>query len=50
MAAGQIAEPQVADANTDKSFHFVTDLVKHATNLPVDALSRDNAQAFGPRE
>ena len=40
---GKSLEPQVADANTDKSFHFVTDLVKHAANLPVDALSQDNA-------
>jgi hypothetical protein len=43
MAAGQIAEPEVADANANKPFHFVTDLVKHATDLPVDALSQNNA-------
>ena len=50
MAAGQIAEPQVADANTDKTFHLVTDLVKHATNLPVDSLSKTTRKRFGPRE
>jgi len=46
MAGEQIAEPQVADANTDKTFHFVIDFVKHAADLPVDTLSQDNAQAF----
>ena len=44
MAARQIAETSLTDANTDETFHFVTDFVKHATNLPINSLAQDDAQ------
>ena len=46
MAARQIAQTQAANADANEPFHFVTDLILHATDLPVDALSQKNAQAF----
>ena len=44
MAARQIAETSLTDANTDETFDFVTDFVKHATNLPINSLAQDDAQ------
>src|SRR2546430_2129873 len=47
VAAWQIAEPEITDANTDQTFHFVTNFVKHATNLPINSLAQDDAQMSG---
>ena len=47
MAGRQIAEAEISGANTDKTFHFVTDFVEHTTNLSIDALTQDDVQTCG---
>ena len=39
MAARQIAQAEIADANTDEMLHIVADFVKHPTNLPINSLT-----------
>lgn len=48
MASGQVAEAKLADANADQFFHFISELVKHPADLPVDSLPQDDSQAGGP--
>lgn len=43
MSARQIAQPQVTDAGPHQFVHFVTQLVKHPANLPIDSLLKDDA-------
>ena len=45
MTARQVAKPKVSNANTDESFHAVTDGFEHAANLAINSLLQDNAQA-----
>ena len=47
MAARQIAEAKITGANADETFQSITNFVKHATNLPVNSLTQDDAQACG---
>ena len=44
MAAGKIAQPQPADSDPDKPFHFVADFVKHPANLAIYSLAKEDAQ------
>ena len=44
MAAWQIVEAQISDSNAHEPFHFITDLLKHAANLAINALAQNNAQ------
>lgn len=44
MAARQITQVQPSDANADKPFHFIPYVVKHPTNLSVDALPQNDSQ------
>ena len=44
MAAGQIAEVQISDSDAHEPFYFVTDLLKHAANLTINALAQNDAQ------
>lgn len=44
MAARKIAETQTADPGSDQFLYLITDLVKHPTNLPVDALPEDDPE------
>ena len=48
MAARQVTETEMADAGADEAFHFVADLVKHAADLAVQALSENDAEASRP--
>ena len=43
MTAREIAEAQTADPGAYQFFHFVSELVKHPANLPVDALAQHDA-------
>jgi len=47
MTARQAAKPKISDANADEIFHSITNGFKHTTNLAIDSLSQDNAQANG---
>ena len=38
----------MADANANQLFDLISQLVKHATNLPVDSLTQDHAHARRP--
>ena len=44
MSTRKISEAQVAHPRAHEPIHFVADLVKHATNLPVDALPQNHSQ------
>ena len=48
MSSGQIAQAQMTDANPNEFFHFVSQLVKHPANLPVDSLAQDHPHARHP--
>ena len=45
MAAGQIAKAKIPNANAREMFDSIIERFKHATNLPVDSLPQDDAQA-----
>lgn len=45
MAAWQIAEAKISNSDAHEPFHFITDLLKHAANLTINALSQDHAQS-----
>ncbi len=45
MAAWQIAEAKISDARAHEPFHFITNLLKHAANLAINALTQDYAQS-----
>ena len=47
MTARQVAKPKISDANTDEIFHAITNGFEHTTNLAINSLSQDNAQADG---
>jgi len=44
MSRWQLAEAEIAEANAYEPFHFVSDVVKHPANLPVDALSQHETE------
>ena len=48
MSSRQVAQAQVTHANANEPFHFVSQLIKHATDLPVNSLKQDNSQARHP--
>ena len=43
MAAREIAETQTADPRPDQFLHLVADFVKHPADLPIDSLTKNNA-------
>ena len=45
MTARQITQANICDARAREPFHFITDLLKHAANLTINALSQDHAQS-----
>lgn len=47
MATRQIAEAKITGANADETFQSIPNFAKHATNLPVNSLTQDDAQACG---
>src|SRR5437867_10927299 len=47
MAAWQIAEAEISNANADETFHFEPERVEHSTDLAVDALTQNDAQPRG---
>jgi len=47
VTARQVAEAEISDPPTDEMFHVVTDLVKHTTNLAINALMQHNAYTRG---
>src|SRR6266542_2766341 len=49
MPAGQIGKSKISDSDADKMFDAVANGFKHAANLPIDSLSKNNAQ-FGGRD
>ena len=48
MSSRQVAQAQMTDANPNEFFDLVSQLVKHATDLPVDSLTQDHAHARRP--
>lgn len=48
MSPGQIAQSQMTDANSNELFDFKSQLVKHATNLPVNSLAQDHPHPRHP--
>jgi hypothetical protein len=44
MPARQIAKPKIADSNTDKMLHVISDRLEHAANLTIDSLPQHDAQ------
>jgi len=42
MSPRQVTQAQSTDAHSNELFDLVSQLVKHATNLPVNALTQDN--------
>jgi hypothetical protein len=48
VAAGQVTEAKMADAGAEETLHFIADLVKHAADLAVQALSENDAEASRP--
>ena len=44
MATRQVSETEMADPNSDKPLHFVTNLVKHPSNLAINSLAKEDAQ------
>jgi hypothetical protein len=48
MSARQVAQAKMTDANPNELSYFVSQLVKHAPDLPVDSLSQNNPHARHP--
>ena len=48
MSSRQVAQAQMTDANPHELFHLIPQLVKHATDLPVDSLTQDHPDARHP--
>lgn len=48
MSSRQVTQTQMTDANPYELFHLVPQLVKHASDLPVDSLAQDNAYVGHP--
>ena len=44
MSAWQITKPQMTDSNANQMFDAVANAFKHATNLPIYPLSKNNTQ------
>jgi hypothetical protein len=49
MTTWQIAKPETANANTDKTFYVISNGFEYTTNLAIDSLSEDNTQVDGRR-
>jgi hypothetical protein len=47
MPAWQIRKPKISDANAKKIFDAVSNGFEHAANLPINSLSKNNAQFRG---
>lgn len=47
MRAGQIAEAQIRYSDADETLDAVSDCLKHATDLSIEALAKDDAQSRG---
>jgi hypothetical protein len=43
MSAWQIAQTQIADADTRQFFYVIADVVKHSPNLAIDSLAQNDA-------
>src|SRR5882724_787584 len=49
VTARQVAKPKISDANANEIFDAITDGFEYTTNLAIDSLSQDDAQADGRR-
>jgi hypothetical protein len=49
MTTRQIAKPETANANTDKTFYVISNGFEYTTNLAIDSLSENDTQADGRR-
>ena len=45
MPLGQIVQAQVTDADPHQSLYLKPQLIKHAPNLPINALAQDDPHA-----
>jgi hypothetical protein len=47
MTPRQVPKPKISDANANEIFDAITHGFEHTSNLAIDSLSQDNAQADG---